>query len=276
MSTETQTIEGTAAPEVTALVIRTPQSQPVPVTSPTPMMLVERALSQGSDIDLDRMERLMNMQMAWDKENARKAFLDAMAQFRANAPELHKNCRVNFTSAKGTTDYKHADLEEVSIPIGRVMGPLGLSFRFDVKQEGQRIFVTTILQHSGGHSEQLTLNGAPDDSGNKNSIQAVGSTITYLERYGLLAITGMAVKGQDDDGRGPKAPVKDSTGAEVPAVDISQALADIASAPTVPALVKAFNLHYGLAQKGKDRPVMEQLMDAQNKRKAEITKGGAK
>lgn len=273
MSEVTQTIEDTS----TSLVIRTPQPQSIPATSPTPMMLVERALSQGSDIDLDRMERLMNMQMAWDKENARKAFLDAMAQFRANAPELDKNCTVDFTNKDGRrTHYKHADLEEVSIPIGRVMGPLGLSFRFDVKQEGPRIFVTTILQHSGGHSEQLTLNGAPDDSGNKNSIQAVGSTITYLERYGLLAITGMAVKGQDDDGRGPKAPVKDSTGAEVPVVDIEQALADINGAATVPALVKAFNLHYGLAQKGKDRPVMEQLMDAQNKRKAEIAKGGTK
>lgn len=251
---------------------------PLATMSPTPMMLVERALSQGSDIDLDRMERLMNMQMVWDKENARKAFLEAMAQFRANAPELNKNCTVAFAAKNGgaATNYKHADLEAVSIPIGRVMGPLGLSFRFDVKQEGPRVFVTTILQHSGGHSEQLTLNGAPDDSGNKNAIQQVGSTITYLERYGLLAITGMAVKGQDDDGRGPKAPVRDARGAEVPTVDMDKATAAIGACATVPELTKVSGEFYTIAQKGKDWPAMEKILAVRDARHAELKKGGTK
>ena len=31
-------------------------------------------------------------------------------------------------------------------------------------------------------------------------IQAIGSTVTYLERYTLLAVTGLAVAGTDTDG----------------------------------------------------------------------------
>ena len=42
---------------------------------------------------------------------------------------------------------------------------------------------------------------SPDDSGGKNPIQSIGSTITYLERYTILALTGLATKEQDDDGK---------------------------------------------------------------------------
>ena len=52
-----------------------------------------------------------------------------------------------------------------------------------------------------GHSEETTLKAPPDTSGSKNSIQAIGSTVTYLERYTLLAATGMAAAGMDNDGR---------------------------------------------------------------------------
>ena len=41
--------------------------------------------------------------------------------------------------------------------------------------------------------------GTPDNSGSKNSIQAIGSTTTYLQRYTLFSILGLAA-GEDDDG----------------------------------------------------------------------------
>jgi hypothetical protein len=51
---------------------------------------------------------------------------------------------------------------------------------------------------SGGLKE---LAAAPDASGSKNAIQAIGSTISYLERYTLLALTGLATHDMDDDGQ---------------------------------------------------------------------------
>jgi hypothetical protein len=46
------------------------------------------------------------------------------------------------------------------------------------------------------------MSAPPDASGGKNTIQQIASTVTYLQRYTLLAITGVATKGQDDDARG--------------------------------------------------------------------------
>jgi len=51
---------------------------------------------------------------------------------------------------------------------------------------------------------------SPDSSGGKNSIQAIGSTISYLERYTFMAATGLAAKGMDDDGGGAE-PIKTIT-----------------------------------------------------------------
>jgi hypothetical protein len=264
MTTEAEILPLEATGTEPALLVTRPA---VSSPSPTPMGLIELAMQQGSAIDLDRMERLMQMQERWDKEVARKAFLAAMAEFRANAPELRKDSKVDFTSSKGRTNYNYADLEEVSIPIGRVMGPLGLSFRWDVKTEGQKIIVTTILQHRDGHSEQLVMPPAlPDDSGNKNSIQAVGSTVTYLERYGLLAITGMAVKGEDTDGRVPKAP-------DMPKDAYEDHLKAIAEAKDTKALSDAFNAAYS---KTKDPDTKKALLAAKDRRFADLKKGASK
>ncbi len=56
------------------------------------------------------------------------------------------------------------------------------------------------ITHELGHSESTSLTANPDISGSKNAIQAIGSTISYLERYTVLALTGLATKDMDDDG----------------------------------------------------------------------------
>lgn len=43
------------------------------------------------------------------------------------------------------------------------------------------------------------MSASADTSGSKNSIQAIGSTITYLQRYTLFSILGLAST-DDDDG----------------------------------------------------------------------------
>jgi hypothetical protein len=60
--------------------------------------------------------------------------------------------------------------------------------------------VTCIISHRDGYFEETTLSAGRDESGSKNSIQAVGSTLTYLQRMTLKAALGLAAA-EDDDGR---------------------------------------------------------------------------
>ncbi len=73
----------------------------------------------------------------------------------------------------------------------------GFSHRWDTKQADGRIEVSCILTHNLGHSESTTLEASPDSSGKKNAIQQVASTVTYLQRYTLLAACGLATKDMD-------------------------------------------------------------------------------
>jgi hypothetical protein len=82
------------------------------------------------------------------------------------------------------------------------MAKHGLSFDWDIHQTAGMITVDCIVTHKLGHSKKVTMSGAPDTSGKKNAIQQAASTITYLQRYTLLAATGMSTKDEDDDGAG--------------------------------------------------------------------------
>jgi hypothetical protein len=80
-----------------------------------------------------------------------------------------------------------------------IIGKHGLSYRFRTTQT-DKISVTCILSHKAGHSEETRLPAPPTPSGNKNAIQAIGSTLTYLQRYSLVQMLGLAAA-NDDDGK---------------------------------------------------------------------------
>lgn len=166
----------------------------------TPMQMIQAAVERG--VDAEQLQRLMDLQERWEAQQARKAFDSAMAEFKAHPPELRKNRHVKFQTSKGVTEYDHATLDHIVERVGQAMAPHGLSFRWRTEQRDDgSVRVTCILSHVDGHSETVTLTAAPDNSGMKNGIQQIGSTITYLQRYTLLAATGLAAADQDDDGR---------------------------------------------------------------------------
>jgi hypothetical protein len=170
------------------------------VATATPADLLRIAVEGGAD--LEKLERLMALQERWEANEARKAFVVAMTEFKAEPIDIFKRKEVSFTTRDGdTTSYKHAELSDVTGAIGPVMAKHKLSFRWDVKQEGPLITVDCIVTHVLGHSEKVTMQGQPDASGKKNAIQQVASTVSYLQRYTLLAATGTSTKGDDNDGR---------------------------------------------------------------------------
>lgn len=159
----------------------------------SPTEMIRLAVSQGAD--LDKLEKLLGLQERWEQNEAKKAFYQAMASFKANAPKIDKDRKVSY----GTTKYNHASLSNITEKVGFELSKWGLSASWETHQNGQ-IQVTCRITHKQGHSVSTTLSAPSDTSGSKNSIQAIGSTITYLERYTLLALTGLATFEQDDDG----------------------------------------------------------------------------
>ena len=90
------------------------------------------------------------------------------------------------------------------------MNLFGLRTFWKTDQPEGKVKVTCVCTHTLGHSESTPLTADSDTSGTKNSIQAMASTITYLQRYTLLSLTGLATH-EDSDGVPPEStePISD-------------------------------------------------------------------
>ena len=155
--------------------------------------------------DLDKVEKMMELQERYEAKEAKKEYIAAMAAFKANPPKIEKDAHVNYTHSKGTTDYRHATLANVTEKINSALSEHGLSSAWETNQDEKGISVTCKITHVMGHSESTTLRAAADVSGGKNAIQAIGSTVTYLQRYTLKSLCGLAESAFDDDGAGSEA-----------------------------------------------------------------------
>lgn len=165
----------------------------------TPMEMLDRALSSGAAPET--LEKLMALQERWEANQARKAFDDAMAAAKAEIPVIIKSREVDYTSSKGRTHYRYEDMAGIAKVVNPILSKHGLSYRFRTSSAANEpVTVTCVVSHRLGYSEENTLSAGRDDSGNKNAIQQVGSTITYLQRMTLKAALGLAAS-DDDDGR---------------------------------------------------------------------------
>lgn len=165
------------------------------------MSIIDRAATDPA-FDVAKLAQLLEVKEKWEASEARKAYVTALAAFKREPPRIVKDRQVSFGAGKAA--YKHATLDNASELIGAALSAHGLSHRWNVEQqEGGLIRVTCILTHVQGHSEQVSMSAQPDTSGSKNSIQAIGSTTSYLQRYTLFAATGLAPKDADTDGAEP-------------------------------------------------------------------------
>jgi hypothetical protein len=170
------------------------------VTQSTPGGLIALAIQRGTDIA--QLEKLLELQQRWEANEARKAYHAAFSAFKSEGVRVLRNRRVDAGPLQGKS---YAELHAVVDAVTEALSRHGLSASWKTtKDEKDWLEVTCTLSHVGGHSESVSMGGPPDAGGAKNAIQARGSTITYLQRYTLKAITGLAEAGQDDDGQGGK------------------------------------------------------------------------
>lgn len=249
------------APAQTA--VATQQTRAVAATpsgTVAPADLLRYALENGAD--LDRLEKLMELQQRYEENEARKAYVAAMAEFKMNPPQIVKDKLVQFSG----TSYTHATLGNVTSAIVEGLAKHGFSHRWDTEQQGAQVVVTCILTHRKGHSERTTLSAAKDDSGKKNNIQQVASAITYLQRYTLLAATGLATHDQVDD---------DGAGAELDTRLADNWIARVNAAPTDADVLKVWELGIVAIQAANDRHAYKEFKDAVAARRAALAGAAA-
>lgn len=192
---------------------------PAPAQTPdivplNPSDLMTTALSNGANVDV--IARLMELSERHEANCARRAFNRALAAAKAEMPIIRKNRHVDFKNKDGSrTSYQHEDLAEIVASITDILAKHDLGFRWTTANDERSVAVTCQIYHDDGHSIETTLSAGADASGKKNHIQSVGSAVTYLQRYTLKAILGLAAS-HDDDGRSSSTPVSAAQSAPPP------------------------------------------------------------
>jgi len=169
----------------------------------SPLMAAAALVQKDGNMDVGKLKELLEVQERWEANEAKKAYVQAMSAFKANPPDILKDKHVSHpTKTGGQKEYNHATLHNVTTTINSELSKYGLTASWVTSQDNGSVKVTCKITHIMGHSEETCLSAPPEVSGGKNPIQAIGSTVTYLQRYTLLALTGLATHDQDDDGAG--------------------------------------------------------------------------
>jgi hypothetical protein len=174
------------------------QGRELATTDNSPASMMMQALGRGAN--LQDIKQMLELQERWEAGEARKAYNVAFAAFKAEAVHIIKNKQVTDGPLKGKS---YAELHAVVDALTPALSQHGLSASWKLtKDEKDWMEVTCTLRHVKGHEESVSMGGPPDAGGAKNAIQARASTKSYLERYTLKAICGVAEGGEDDDGAG--------------------------------------------------------------------------
>ena len=228
----------------------------------TPQQLIELAIAQGANAE--QLGKLFEIQLKWEANEKKKAYDAAWSIFKDNPPDISKTKLVSYANRDGSkTEYRHAELDKASKIIAEALKAVGLSHSWRTGEgENARTKVTCVIKHKLGHEEEVsTLCGPPESSGAKNNVQAIGSTVFYLERYTLFAGTGIVPEGVDLDAKDVDGLPEDSI------LDYSTKMQDCANFEELKAVFKEC---FTKAGNLKDLDAQKRLTKVYESRKREI------
>lgn len=97
---------------------------------------------------------------------------------------------------------RYATLSSIIEAARKPLSDNGLSFAQILSTGADGMVLETILMHSSGQWLQSEVFVDSEQMGNRgvNSLQALGSALTYYKRYALAAMIGASIAEDDDDG----------------------------------------------------------------------------
>lgn len=182
-----------------------------PAQPTTPMDLLRIVTERGASAE--EVGKFMDLVERQQAREAKQAFVASIVEFKKEVQTVIKNARAGFvgknkeTGERGRVEYDFATLGHICEAIIANLAERGITHDWQPEQPSEGpdkglILMTCVLTHVQGHSKSATVKFPADPSGTKNGLQAIGSGMSYGERYSLLAVCGIATKEQvDDDGR---------------------------------------------------------------------------
>lgn len=153
------------------------------------------ALASNPAMDVDKLQRLIDMAKDIKQSDAVAAFNRAFAALQADIPTV-------IEKGKGDKGMRYATLEDIVETVRPVLQRHGFSLSHQTEwPDKATVKVIGILTHCDGHERRSEFLASSDTSGSKNAIQALGSSNSYGRRYTTKDLLNIVTKHEDDDGK---------------------------------------------------------------------------
>jgi hypothetical protein len=156
------------------------------------------------NITADKLQVVLQMQKDILADRRREAFQTAFVAMASKMPKVDKNGVVELITKEGKRlgSYKYVLWEDLDDIIRPILQDFGFALTFSQLQSGKgAVIVRGELMHIDGHSISSEREMPPDTGPGRNSLQAIGSSISYAKRYIAEGLCNIVRKGEDDDGR---------------------------------------------------------------------------
>jgi hypothetical protein len=244
---------------MSALVI--PEQKEAPMHNPSPMQLLQMAVSQGAQIDT--IERLAALQKSMRGEEAEQAFNQALNRVQ------RKLGRISADMENPQTRSKYASYAQIDRKIRPVYTEEGFSLSFSNGEPlaADSIRVLCYVSHEGGHTRTyqkdmpIVTTGAQGKAV-MTAIHAHGSADSYGKRYLVKDIFNLAIGEDDTDGNIGNGKMDEK--------ELVSWLDSIKGAGNPADLKTIYSAAYTEANNAGDRNALDDIIAAKNARKAEL------
>lgn len=158
--------------------------------------LIAQAIT--ANVPVETLERLFALREKVKAEQAKEAFVTALATFQSEIKTIAKTKKV--MGKDGKLRYMFAPMDSIIDQVKKPMGEHGFSYTWSV-DNSQPGFVTAVctITHSLGHSQTSDFKIPIDADAYMTAPQKVASALTFAKRYSFCNALGISTGDEDTD-----------------------------------------------------------------------------
>lgn len=151
-----------------------------------------------ANVPVETMEKLFALREKVKAEQAKEAFVAALATFQSECPVIQKTKKV-MNKDGVTVRYQFAPIDSIVEQIKKPLSKAKLSYTWTVKNEAAKVMAICKVTHVLGHSEESSFEIPIDPEGYMTAPQKVASALTFAKRYSLCNALGISTGDEDTD-----------------------------------------------------------------------------
>lgn len=194
---------GLLAPSTSSQEITPAQTPPPSPPAANIAQALQTAIERG--MDAASIEKIVMLYERMTARHAAEEFAAALARFQQRCPPVPKNARASVVSRTGSSyAYTYATLDQIAEHVRPYLASEGLSYTWDMVEDGSAITCTCTLRHANGHSVSASFRTSTETPAPLTGPQKIASALTYARRQSLVQVLGLTTCDADDDAAGAR------------------------------------------------------------------------